>query len=80
MDNVLFKLDNVNAERFEILPTLLKSHTLEEDFINAYNIIDGDDLDCHPAPPIGSDLIKNLVNFILDRDLNPEYSYLSTSK
>jgi thymidylate synthase len=80
VENVLFKLENVCATRYEIIPTRLKSYTLEDDFINAYNIIDGDDLDCHPAPAINSELIKNLVNFILNRDLNPEYNYLSTRK
>ncbi len=77
IEKLLFTLDNVCSERWEILPTKLNTRVLTEDFLKAYGILyEGHD----PESFIKSPLIKNLVNFILDGDLNQEYNYLKARK
>ena len=77
IEKLLFTLDNVCSERWEILTTRFNTRVLEDDFLAAYGILYEDQ---DPETFIKSSLIKNLVNFILDSDLNQEYNYLKTRK
>ena len=77
LEKLIFNLENSNQEQYEYLTSRLRSHDLEKDFTMAYPLLyEG----VEPVADFSSDLIGNLVNFILDRPVKNEFSFLQSRK
>ena len=73
LEKLIFQLENNKQIQYEYMTARLNSHDLNQDFLSAYQILYKDQ---EPSKIIQSELISNLVNFLLDRPTKNEFSFL----